>query len=80
LRFPRDLSGDELARSLRRLGYEIVRQSGSHLRLTSKEGGEHHLTIPRHASLKTGTVSAILADVARHHGLSRAELVIRLGI
>jgi len=79
LRLPRDLSGDELARSLRRLGYEVVRQSGSHLRLTSREGGEHHLTIPRHSCLKTGTVSAILADVAHHHGLTRAELLIRLG-
>jgi predicted RNA binding protein YcfA (HicA-like mRNA interferase family) len=78
LKLPRDCSGDELARSLRSLGYSIVRQTGSHLRLTSLEGGEHHLTIPRHARLKTGTVSAILSDVAAHHRLSREQLRARL--
>lgn len=78
MKLPRDLSGDELARSLRSLGYEVVRQSGSHLRLTSIEGGEHHLTIPRHPRLKTGTVAAVLAEVARHHGLAREQLLARL--
>jgi predicted RNA binding protein YcfA (HicA-like mRNA interferase family) len=78
LKLPRDLSGDELAHSLRALGYSIVRQTGSHLRLTSLEGGEHHLTIPRHARLKVGTIAAVLADVAGHHGLSRQQLRARL--
>ena len=33
---PRDLSGDELARLLRRnYGYRAIRQRGSHLRLAS---------------------------------------------
>jgi predicted RNA binding protein YcfA (HicA-like mRNA interferase family) len=33
VKLPRDLSGDELARALRRYGYQITRQSGSHMRL-----------------------------------------------
>jgi predicted RNA binding protein YcfA (HicA-like mRNA interferase family) len=78
VRLPRDLSGDELARALARLGYVITRQSGSHLRLTTVERGEHHVTIPRHRNLRTGTAAGILGDVATHHGLDREALLRRL--
>ena len=46
MRLPRDLSGSDLAHSLRKLGYSATRQTGSHLCLTTYEHGEHHLTIP----------------------------------
>jgi predicted RNA binding protein YcfA (HicA-like mRNA interferase family) len=52
---PRDLSGPELAKLLRAVGYEITRQTGSHLRLTTRERGEHHVTVPNHSPLKVGT-------------------------
>jgi hypothetical protein len=29
-------------------------------------GREHHISVPRHASLKVGTLSGILTDVARY--------------
>ena len=74
MRLPRGLSGDDLARALRRLGYEPTRQTGSHLRLTTQREGEHHITIPRHDSLSIGTLAAILTEVAKHHQLSREEL------
>jgi len=35
LKLPRDLSGDELIRALRRFGYQTTRQTGSHIRVTS---------------------------------------------
>ena len=41
MRLPRDVSGAELARLLRRFGYELTRQTGSHLRLTTQREGEH---------------------------------------
>ena len=78
MRLPRDLSGEDLARSLSALGYEVTRQTGSHMRLTTKEHGEHHITIPRHDALRVGTVAAILADVGDHLGLTREALVERL--
>jgi predicted RNA binding protein YcfA (HicA-like mRNA interferase family) len=78
MKLPRDMSGVDLARALRKLGYEITRQSGSHLRLTTAERGEHHVTIPRHDSLRVGTLAAILGDIAAHFGLSREELLNRL--
>jgi predicted RNA binding protein YcfA (HicA-like mRNA interferase family) len=75
VRLPRDLSGDDLVQLLRRRGYAVVRQTGSHLRLTTESGGTHHVTIPRHDPLRLGTLSGILADVALHFGVSKEELV-----
>ncbi len=75
MKLPRDLSGDELARLLRPYGYDITRQTGSHLRLTSRfKTTEHHLTIPRHASLKVGTLAGILSDVAEYLEMERGTL------
>lgn len=39
MRLPRDISGDDLARRLRVFGYQATRQTGSHMRLTTQEGG-----------------------------------------
>ena len=78
MKVPRDLSGLELAKLLRALGYETVRQTGSHLRLTTRQGGEHHLTIPNQSPLKLGTLGGVLLDVGRHFGMTREELLSNL--
>ena len=75
MRLPRDVSGEELAGLLRQYGYEMTRQTGSHLRLTTMQEGEHHVTIPRHGSLRIGTLSAILSNVAEHLGMPRQALL-----
>jgi len=75
MRVPRDLSGSELIRRLGRLGYAVTRQSGSHIRLTTNENGEHHVTVPNHDPLRLGTLSAILGTVAVHHGVDRDALL-----
>ena len=78
MRLPRDLSGHDLARALGAYGYEITRESGSHIRLTTRAAGEHHVTIPAHASLRIGTLAAVLDEVARHFGADRNTLVEKL--
>ena len=78
MRLPRDLTGTDLAKLLERFGYLVTRQTGSHLRLTTTEQGEHHVTIPRHDPLRIGTLAAILNEVATHFSLSRDELAQRL--
>jgi predicted RNA binding protein YcfA (HicA-like mRNA interferase family) len=78
MKLPRDVSGDELARALRRFGYETSRQTGSHLRLTTNLKSQHHVTIPRHDSLRVGTLGAILSDVAAHLDMTRDELASEL--
>ncbi len=75
MRLPRDVSGEQLASALRALGYEPSRQTGSHMRLTTTRGGEHHVTVPKHDQLRVGTLAGILAEVARHLGVERDELV-----
>jgi predicted RNA binding protein YcfA (HicA-like mRNA interferase family) len=75
MKIPRDLSGEQLVRLLRKLGYQVVRQKGSHIRLTTDEPNEHHLTIPNHDPIKLGTLSSILSDIAEHKQLTREELL-----
>ncbi len=74
MRLPRDISGNDLASALKLHGYCITRKTGSHMRLTTTECGEHHLTIPQHQSLRIGTLAAILTDVASHFKITREEL------
>lgn len=75
MKLPRDVSAQELARLLGRYGYRITRQTGSHLRLTTLQNGEHHVTIPDHNALKVGTLSSTLADVATHLKLNKEALI-----
>ena len=78
MRLPRDLSGNDLAKALKPLGYAMTRQTGSHMRLSTLQQGEHHVTIPRHDPLRLGTLAGILTDVAEHFGTTRQELAGRL--
>jgi predicted RNA binding protein YcfA (HicA-like mRNA interferase family) len=79
LKLPRDVSGNDLVRSLRRFGYETTRQTGSHIRLTSSlKGTQHHVTIPNHQQLRVGTLAEILGDVASYLDLTREELTRQL--
>lgn len=75
MRIPRDLSGQELTGLLKRYGYQITRQTGSHFRLTTTMKGEHHITIPKHKPLKVGTLISILSDIASYLKVSRKTLI-----
>lgn len=75
MRLPRDLSGEELAHKLQKFGYAITRQSSSHMRLTTHQKGEHHVTIPNHKALRVGTLNNIIKDVADHLGMQKSELM-----
>lgn len=58
MKLPRDIGGQELAKLLGKYGYSVTRQTGSHIRLTTPENGEHHITIPAHPELRIGTLNA----------------------
>lgn len=75
MRLPRDITGRELAKALGKLGYAADRQTGSHMRLTTMQPSEHHITVPAHDPLKVGTLNAILRDVGDHAGLERRALL-----
>ncbi|MCI0432010.1 MAG: type II toxin-antitoxin system HicA family toxin [Rhodospirillales bacterium] len=78
MKLPRNVSGQQLAKALATYGYAVTRQSGSHMRLTTTTGGQHHLTIPDHSQLRLGTLAAIVADVAQPFGSTREEVAKRL--
>jgi len=76
MKLPRDISGDELIQILQRIGYEPVRQTGSHVRMSCAIVEDaHHITIPRHKNLKLGTLNGILQDVATHLGMEKDEIL-----
>jgi len=78
MRLPRNLSGKELIKKLKKMGYVPTRQVGSHIRLTTYEKGTHHITIPEHKPLRIGTLSSILKDVAGHFKMTKEELLTKL--
>ena len=80
MRTPRNVSGSDLIKSLQVLGYEISRQLGSHIRLTTKLYGEYHITVPNHSPLRLGTFKSILKLVAAHHALTIEELLEKLDL
>ena len=79
MRIPRDIDGKQMSIFLAKYGYEVTRQTGSHIRLTSTiRGEEHHVTIPDHNPLRIGTLSAILVDIANYLNMSKDEMIRRL--
>ena len=75
MKLPRDVSGPELIKALRKLGYGSPRQRGSHIRITTQEKGEHHEVVPNHNPIKVGTLQGILKSIAAHHQLAVDELL-----
>ncbi len=73
------VSGRALVKLLHSLGYETVRQKGSHIRLRKATTlGEHNLTVPDHKSLAKGTLNDILTRVSLWNGIPKEELLDRL--
>ena len=57
------VSGRETIKVLQRIGYQIVRQRGSHIRLRDETNPNHlPLTVPDHRTLKPGLLRKILRD------------------
>ena len=80
MKTPRDVSGPDLVKALRVLGYERIRQDGSHIRLTTRLDGEFHVTVPNHQPLRVGTLKSILKLVAVHHRLTVEALLEKLDL
>lgn len=75
MKLPRDVSGKALVRGLGRMGYIVVRQEGSHVRLTHPGPPQHHLSVPLHNPLRPGMLAALLEQVASSQRVSRPELI-----
>lgn len=76
---PRNVLGTDLVKLFSKYGYEVIRQKGSHIRLSkSSVEGTHNLTIPNHNPVKLGTLNAILSDAAEQLKISKDELIAKL--
>jgi predicted RNA binding protein YcfA (HicA-like mRNA interferase family) len=51
------VSGAELVRALERLGFEQIRQRGSHVVMRR---GEHGTVVPLHREVRPGTLNGVL--------------------
>ncbi len=57
------ISGQQVIRKLHKVGYQIVRQKGSHVRLKSIiDSSSKPITIPLHRSIKPGLLHQIIKD------------------
>jgi len=64
----RDVSGAEAVKALRRLGFTVTRQDGSHIRMSK---GSLRLTVPNHHPILPKTLQSML----RQAGLSLEEFM-----
>ena len=70
------VSGEKLIKLLLNLGYEIVRQRGSHVRLRKQtEVGEHNITVPMHSEIAKGTLNDILSKVSIWNNIPKGKLI-----
>ncbi len=75
MKTPRNISGLELSKLLRLYGYKVIRQTGSHIRLSTNENCEHNITIPSHNPLKIGTLNSIVKDISEHLNKTKQEVL-----
>jgi predicted RNA binding protein YcfA (HicA-like mRNA interferase family) len=75
MKLPRGVSGNRLIRVLESLGYSVVRQKGSHARLRHEGPPVHTITVPRHDSLKSGTLHGVLSEVAQMRSVTVESLI-----
>ena len=71
---PKNLTGQDLIKRLAVLGYEVVRQKASHIRIKTNQNGSHSETIPNHKPLREGTINSILKNISKHFDLAKPDL------
>ena len=70
------ITGQKLITVLSSMGYQAVRQKGSHIRLEkSTPAGTHKITVPNHNPIAKGTLNDILSRVAMWNQISKEELI-----
>ena len=79
MKLPRDISSENIVRALvRDWGYVKVNQVGSHIIRQTETPVHHRLSVPAHASLRVGTLNAILRAVAQAKNVNRDDIVASL--
>jgi len=70
------VSGSKVIKLLSKMGYEVLRQKGSHVRMRKVTNvGEHNITVPAHEEIAKGTLNDILNKVSLWNGIPKEELI-----
>jgi predicted RNA binding protein YcfA (HicA-like mRNA interferase family) len=79
MKLPRNVGGKTLCKALEKYDYKTIRQTGSHVRLSSSQkSNDHHITIPLHSPIKIGTLNQILSDISVYLEMDKNELIKKL--
>ena len=68
MKLPRDISGGDAVKAFKRLGFEVTRQEGSHIRMAK---GARRVTMANHKNILPKTLQSML----RQAGVSVEEFV-----
>lgn len=70
------VSSKQLIKVLYKLGYSVVKQRGSHIKLKKDTiAGTHSITVPEHDEIAKGTLNDILNKVSIWNQISKDELI-----
>jgi len=69
-------SSKQLIKVLHKLGYSVIKQRGSHIKLKKDTiAGTHSITIPEYHEIAKGTLNDILNKVSIWNQISKEELL-----
>jgi len=70
------VSGKQILKMMHKLGYSIVKQRGSHIKLQKRTpAGTHSITVPQHDEIAKGTLMDILNKTSLWNQISKEELL-----
>ncbi len=70
------ISGQKLIKALKGIGYKVVRQKGSHVRLEKQTlVGTHKITVPNHKIIAKGTLNDIISKVSLWNQIPKTKLI-----
>ncbi len=74
------VSARQVIRLLGSMGYEVIRQRGSHIRMRkTSDMGEHNITVPAHSTIARGTLNDILNRMSLWNNVPKEALIRTLG-
>ncbi len=73
------VSGKKLIKALQKIGYNVIRQKGSHIQVRlESDQGVHTITVPLHDEIASGTLNDIIGKVSLWTGINKRAIIERI--
>ena len=73
------VSGMKLIKALQKIGYNVIRQKGSHIQVRlESDQGVHTITVPLHDEIAPGTLNDIIGKVSLWTGINKRAIIDRI--